>query len=77
MTLALSADSLEELEAQLDHIIFELSRDDRADDGRIMSSVSGGYSSGHICIVDVDKKMTGEIYRERLKEYIAKKKASK
>lgn len=46
-------------------------------DGMSSSSVSGGYSSGHIIEVDCDDSITHESWEEALEQYLEQRKPTK
>ena len=63
----IEADSEEELIAHLEHVLFTFKTS-----GISRSSVSGGYSTGHIITYRVNEDVTHESWAKALDEYLGR-----
>jgi len=63
----IEADSEEELMAHLEHVLFTFKTS-----GISRSSVSGGYSTGHIITYRVNENVTHESWTKALNEYLGR-----
>ncbi len=66
VNIDIGADSIEEAKRFLRSLLFDM---ERIPEDEPWHSTSGGYSSGGIVKITVDKEMTGDRYRELLEEW--------
>lgn len=71
LALTLNADSLDEIERVFSQIVLDciVEHDSLSGSGKIVDTHSGGWSSGYSLQITHDPDMTGDRYRDELKEW--------